>query len=249
MKLERPIVFLDLETTGLNTETDRIVELGIVKANVDGSREIKHSRYNPEMPIPKNVSEIHGITDEDVKDCPLFRQHVKGILAFIDGCDIAGFNSNYFDLPMFYNECQKSGYEFKYGEVNLIDVGNIFKIKEQRTLSAASIFYLNKEHVDAHSAKVDAIVTADVFFAQLEKYEDLPKTVSELALFSNYDKPILDIGGKFTTNDEGEIIFNFGKHRGEKAKEHLGFLQWMCFKASFSQDTTNIALSILNGTI
>lgn len=245
LQLERPIVFLDIEATGLSTETDRIVELAMCKIMPDNTRITKCYRYNPGMPIPPATTEIHGISDEDVKDKPFFHQHAKGISEFIAGCDLAGFNSNRFDVPMLYTELARAQIFLDYQSINLLDVGNIFKIKEPRTLEAAVKFYCDKELENAHSAEADILGTVEVFLGQLEKYQDLPQNMAELALFSNYGSPILDLQGKFTRNPEGVILLNFGKYKGEPAADHPDFLDWMVNKATFPRDTVEVAMGIL----
>lgn len=247
LNLKRPIVFLDIESTGLDTSLDRIVELALLKVTPDNEHINKCYRYNPGIDIPQSATEIHGITNESVKDCPAFHQHAKGLAAFLEGCDLAGFNSNKFDVPMLYSELTRAGVDWDWKKHQLVDIGNIFKIKEERTLSAALKFYCDKELVNAHSAEADIIATAEVFFAQLERYEDLPGEIDALALLSNYDKPMLDMKGCFTTDDQGNILFNFGKYRGEKAVLHVDFLDWMVNKASFPKDTVDVAQQIING--
>lgn len=246
IKLERPIVFFDLETTGLDVQNDRIVEIAMIKINPDGTRVVKDTLVNPTISIPAGASEVHGIYDDDVKDKPTFKQLSKSIHEFILGCDLGGYNCNIYDIPLIYNEFLRVGIEYDYSSVNFVDVGNIFKINEPRSLSAAMKFYCKKEMEDAHSAIADTEATVSVFIAQIKKYKDMPKSIDELSLFSNYDKKILDISGKFTTDSDGEIILNFGKHKGELAKNCLSFLEWMVYKANFSPDTTKIALQILN---
>lgn len=245
LNLERPLVFLDIEATGLSTETDRIVELAMCKIMPDETRILKCYRYNPEMPIPPAATEIHGISDDDVKDKPFFHQHAKAISKFISGCDLAGFNSNRFDIPMLYAELSRSQIFLDYQSINLVDVGNIFKIKEPRTLEAAVQFYCGKPLENAHSAEADILGAVDVLMGQLEKYPDLPQNMQELALFSNYGAKILDLQGKFTYNEKGQIILNFGKYKGEPAADHLDFLEWMVHKANFPRDTVEVAMGIL----
>lgn len=240
----RPITFLDIESTGVDKENDRIIELAVVKLLPTGERESKVVLLNPEIPIPPKATEIHHITDEMVKDKPTFRQIAKALYAFLEGSDLGGYNSNIFDIPLLFNEFNRAGIYFDYQDRNFIDVGNIFKIQETRTLSAAVKFYLNREHKDAHGALPDIEATIEVFFAQLRKYEEVPKTAEELHLFCNYGKPLLDLSGKFTSNEEGEIVFNFGKHRGEKAKDYPDFLRWMMGK-DFNQDTMEIVRNLL----
>ncbi len=245
LKLERPLAFIDIEATGLNVETDRIVELSVCKLFPDGTREVKTRRFNPEMPIPAKSTEIHGITDDDVKDLPNFAYTAKGLFKLLDGCDIAGFASNLFDVPMLYFEFLRVGIEWDYTHFYMIDAGNIFKIQEARTLEAAVKFYTGKDHQNAHSAEADTLATVDVFLAQLERYEDLPNELGELALYSNYGNKILDISGKFTYDDKGDIVFNFGTHRTKKVTDELGFVQWMTTK-DFAPDTLKICHEILN---
>lgn len=246
LQLEKPLVFLDIEATGLDLDLDRIVELSFCKLHADGTREIKTNRYNPEITIPDEVIEIHGITNEAIKDCPLLKQHAKGILKFLEGCDIAGFNSNRFDIPLLFNELSRAGYYLPYKKMRMVDIGNIFKIKEARTLEAAVKFYCDKDHEGAHGAEADVLATIDVFTMQLERYSDLPTELTQLALMSNYNNEILDLSGKFIKNKEGVILLNFGKYKGKPAVEHPDFLDWMIYKASFPIDTIDIAKSVLN---
>ncbi len=246
LKLTRPIAFFDLEATGLDKEKDRIVEIGICKLFPDGSRESKTKRINPGIPIPKQSSDIHGITDDMVKDCPTFSQLAKGLLEYLEGCDIGGYNSNSYDLPMLYNHFLREGINWDYHSFFKIDAGNIFKIKEARTLSAAVKFYCNRDMENAHNAGADIDETVNVFLAQLERYDDLPDTLEELELFCNYDKKFLDLSGKFTFDDDGDVVFNFGPERGKKAVENLSLVNWILGK-DFSTDTKNICRDILNG--
>lgn len=246
LNLERPICFFDLEATGLDREIDRIVEISICKLFPDLSREYLTSRINPLVPIPKEASEIHGIFDDDVKDCPTFEDLGQSIYEFILGCDIAGFNSNNFDIPMLYFHLLRIGIKWDYKSIRKIDVGNIFKINEPRTLSAAAKFYLGTDLDDAHSAEADVNATVDVFMAQLEKYDNIPMDLGELELFTNYGKPILDVSGKFTTDEDGDIVINFGQYKGRKAKNHLDYIQWMLYKANFNSDTNDICSQLLD---
>jgi len=248
LRIEKPIVFFDLETTGVDVENDRIVEIAILKVFPDGSKENKTKLINPTIPIPAGASEVHGITDEEVKDKSTFKQVAKSIFEYIEGCDLCGFNSNKFDVPLLFNEFVRAGIYLDYSSINLIDVGNIFKINEQRTLSAGYKFYCGKDLDDAHSAEVDINATYEIFVAQLEKYSELPQNLKDLAIYSNYGNEILDLSGKFTKDDEGNIILTFGKHRGKKASDHLDFLQWM-LKASFPPDTCKICNQILTNNL
>ena len=244
IQLLRPIAFIDLECTGTNRETDRIVEIAICKLHPDGSRENKRRLINPGIPIPPVTTEIHGITDEMVKEAPTFRDIAKGLLELLEGCDIGGFNSNAFDCPMLFNEFARAGIYWDYTQFKMIDVGNLFKIREPRTLSAAVKFYTGNDLENAHSAEADINATVDVFLSQLDRYPDLPDNVEELALISNHGRPVLDLSGKFSLNEKGEIILNF-KYKGERAEDHLDFIEWMYYKADFPADTRKICEELL----
>lgn len=250
MKLEKPIVWLDIESTGVDRENDRIIELCMIKQNPDGSKIVKTRRFNPEIPIPTGASEVHGIYDDDVKDEPTFRQLAKGIHSFIQGCDLGGFNSNSFDIPMLYSEFLRAGIEWDYTQHRMIDVGNIYKRLYPRTLESAVKIFLGREHDGAHGAESDTVATYEVMDYFIENIGDeLPKDMDALHLYSNYDKPLLDLHGKFTLSDDGEILLNFGKHRGEPAAEHLDFVEWMVTRADFTPDVNNICYKLLqNGT-
>lgn len=245
INLVRPIIFFDLEATGTDRENDRIVEISVLKLELDGSTKTFTTRINPTIPIPAGATEIHHITDNDVKDCKTFAQLAPGLFQSFKGCDLAGFNSNNYDVPLLYNEFLRCGLVLDYKSVNLIDVGNIFKIQEQRTLTAAAKFYCGVDLEDAHSAEADIKATYEVFKAQLEKYPDLPQDVAELAKFTNYGKNILDLSGKFCEDDNGVVLYNFGKNRGKPVKEDLGFLNWMMGK-DFAPDTLEIAQKLYN---
>lgn len=241
---QNPLAFFDVETTGLDKEKDKIVEICILVLQDfdDPDPLIYHQLINPGMPIPKSASDLHGITDADVLEMPHFGDVAQQIFAFMANCDICGFNSNFFDVPMLYFHFNRAGINWDYKAVNFIDIGQIFKIKEARTLSAAYKFYIGKDLEDAHNAKTDIKATVEVFAAQLKKYPDLPTDRAALALYSNFNRPILDISGKFTIDADGEVIFNFGKHRGCKAANERGFLEWMLGpKAQFNEDTKKVA--------
>jgi DNA polymerase-3 subunit epsilon len=245
MEFLKPLCFIDLETTGTDKSKDRIVEISIMKMLDANNSLTRTARINPGIPIPEAASDVHGITNEMVKDCPLFRQVAKSIYEYISDCDIAGYNSNSFDVPFLYNEFYRCGIAWDYSQINFVDVCNIFRRKEERTLSAAVNFYCDKDHTDAHGAEADVMATAEVFFKQLEYYDDLPKDISSLAKYSNYDKEIIDLGGCFSKDDEGDYIFNFGKHKGKKCKQELSYLQWMQ-QQDFLPDAIIIIKSILS---
>lgn len=242
--LTRPLVCFDIEATGKDPQNDRIVELSLIKIFPDGTRKTATSRLNPTIPIPPASTEVHGITDEDVKDCKTFAQVAEGIHKFIQGCDTLTYNGLYYDLRMLYFEFLRADITWNYNEHLHVDAGNIFKINEQRTLTAAVKFYCDRDHDDAHGAEADTVATIDVFSAQIEKYPEMPKTLPELAKYSNHDKEILDLSGKFTLNDNNEICYNFGKYPGERVVDHIDYLDWMLHKASFNPDTVAIGQKI-----
>jgi DNA polymerase-3 subunit epsilon len=244
LQLAKPLCCFDLETTGLDVDKDRIVEISVIKLGLNGDRDVKTKRVNPQMPISPTATERHGITDEMVKDCPTFAQIAKGVLDFISGCDIAGYNINNFDLRILNNEFARVGIEWDYSGVNFIDVCNIARRKEPRNLSWATRFYCDKVHDDAHSAESDANTALDVLLAQSDMYSDLPNNVAELAFFSNYDKPMLDLSGKLSLDADGDVVFTFGKHRNEKVKDNFDYAKWM-IGADFGQGTKRILRKIL----
>ncbi len=230
LNLKRPIIFFDLETTGVDTSKDRIVEISMVKIMPDGERIIKTRRINPEMAIPASSSAIHGIYDDDVKDCATFTQVAKSLAQFVEGCDFGGFNSNRFDMPVLVEEFLRAGVDIDFKRRNFVDVQNIFHKKEQRTLVAAYKFYCDKDLSDAHSAEADTMATYEVFLAQLEKYEDLPNDIEGLAEYSTHNKTA-DFAGRILFDDNGVEVFGFGKYRGESVakvfEREPGYYAWM----------------------
>ena len=249
LNLKNPIVFFDLETTGINISRDRIVELSFLKIHTNGEEEIKSKRVNPEMPIPAESTAIHGITDEDVKDCPTFKQIAKSLAAQIEGCDLAGFNSNRFDVPMLAEEFLRAGIDFDMGKRKFIDVQIIYHKKEPRTLAAAYKFYCDKELIDAHSAEVDTIATYEILKSQLERYPDLVNDIDELSKeFGSFNNNV-DFAGRIVLNDKGVEVFNFGKHRGKPVADVLkrepSYYSWMMdgdFPLNTKQVITKIRL-------
>ncbi|MDG1147319.1 MAG: 3'-5' exonuclease [Crocinitomicaceae bacterium] len=232
IKLKKSLAIFDLEATGLSVTNDRIVEIAIVKIAPDGKRSEFHKRLNPEQAIPKEVSEIHGIYDEDIKDAPTFKQIIPELEAFIENTDIAGYNSNKFDLPMLAEELLRAGSEIDLSTKNHIDVQNIFHKMEQRTLIAAYAFYCNKDLKNAHSAMADADATWEVLDAQISKYDEIQDDVPFLANFSSYGNVSrLDFAGRLALNKEGVEIYNFGKHKGKTIKDvsiaEPGYYGWM----------------------
>ena len=231
----KPYLFFDLETTGVDKQTDRIVEIAIIR--FDGEKRYEYQTYiNPEIPIPAAATEIHSITDEMVKDKPTFAKAAKLIHNIFTGCDIYGYNSNSFDVPFLANELHCAGYVLNLDGVSFIDPFVIFKRKEERTLSAALKFYCGKEHDGAHGAMSDVKATIEVLEAQKKHYADLP---NDLNLYCNYDKARADISGNFNFDEQGDYILNFGKHKGQKAKNCISYLQWMNNQA-FLPDTKKI---------
>ena len=246
LKLKRPIIFFDLETTGVDIVNDRIVEISMVKVGVDGSKDVKTRRINPERPIPAEATAVHGITDDDVRDAPTFRQIAKSLAAFIEGCDFGGFNSNRFDLPMLVEEFLRAGVDVDFSRRKFIDVQNIFHKKEQRTLVAAYRFYCDKDLVDAHSAEADTLATFEVLEAQIERYPDIGDTVEALAEFSA-GKPIVDFAGRMTLDDKGQEIFTFGKYKGRRVvdvfRDDPSYYSWM-MNGDFPQHTKKMITEI-----
>jgi len=230
--LKRPLAIFDLETTGLNITKDRIIEIGIIKVHPDGTEEHFNERVNPEMDIPNETSLIHGIYDADVLDKPTFSELAERIVQFIGDADLAGYNSNKFDIPVLSEELLRVGNNFDVSDRQFIDVQNIFHKMEQRTLAAAYKFYCNKEIENAHNALADTSATWEVLKAQIERYETLEKNIPFLSDFSkagNYN--LLDFAGRLAINEEGEAMYNFGKNKGKTVKEisisEPGYFGWM----------------------
>jgi DNA polymerase-3 subunit epsilon len=232
LHLSRPIAIFDLETTGLNITSDRIVEIAIIRVEADGTESEFLRRVNPGMPIPAEVSAIHGIFDEDVADAPTFEEIANEVIQFIDDSDLAGYNSNKFDIPVLAEELMRAGCDFDVSSRRFVDVQNIFHKMEQRTLAAAFQFYCEKPMENAHNALYDARVTLDVFRAQLDRYSTLENNVEYLSNFSkagNYN--LLDFAGRLAINEHGEAMYNFGKHKGKTIREVMriepGYYGWM----------------------
>lgn len=242
---KKVICWLDLETTGVDITKDRIVEIAVIKVQ-DGKPNIEKGLFiNPEMPIPAEASKIHKITDDIVKSSPTFKQIAKALIEFFDGCDFGGYNCNYYDIPLLYNEFQRAGIEWDLSKAKIVDVCTIFKRQEERTLEAAMKFYCNKEHKDAHSAMADVKATIEIFDAQQERYPTLPKVIAVLDKYCNYDVMRCDVSGNFTRNEAGEYVFNFGKNKGKLASSDKSYLEWMV-NGSFNADTKKICKEVLN---
>lgn len=252
LNLKNPLVFFDLETTGINIVSDRIVEIAILKVQVNGKEELRSYRINPEMPIPRQASEIHGIYDEDVKDAPTFKQIARDLAKFIEGCDLGGFNSNKFDIPLLAEEFIRVDVDFDMQKRRFVDVQTIFHKMEKRTLEAAYKFYCDKDLKDAHSAEADTVATYEVLKAQLDRYPELENDVSFLAKFSSHNRTV-DFAGRIVYNDKDVEVFNFGKYKGVSVEEVLekdpGYYGWMMngdFPLYTKKVLTNIKLRRLN---
>lgn len=260
LNLKRPLVFFDIESTGLNIATDRIVEISIVKVSpttpgAPNDVEVKTRRINPGMPIPPEAQAVHGISDDDVKDCPKFAQIAKSLAQMLQGCDIAGYNSNRFDIPLLAEEFLRAGVDYDFHKRNLVDVQNIFHKKEQRTLKAAYKFYCGENLDNAHSAEADTMATYRVLEAQLDRYaadeeEPLQNDVEYLAKYSTINSYV-DYAGRIVLDDNGEPVFNFGKHKGHPVREVLrsepSYYNWMMdgdFTLDTKQQLTQIKLSM-----
>nr|WP_321410973.1 3'-5' exonuclease [uncultured Carboxylicivirga sp.] len=252
LQLKNPIVFFDLETTGINIANDRIVEIAILKVSVDGKEESYCYKINPEMPIPPESTAIHGITDEDVKDAPTFKKMGKEIAKIMEGCDIGGFNSNKFDVPLLAEEFIRAEIDFDMKKRKFVDVQTIFHKMEKRTLSAAYKFYCEKDLTDAHTAEADTRATYEVLLAQLERYPELENDVEFLNTFSSFNKNA-DFIGRIIFNDKGEEVFNFGKYKGQSVEKVLekdpSYYGWMMngdFPLFTKKVLTNIKLRGFN---
>lgn len=248
LKLKRPLAFIDLETTGVSVGADRIVEIAILKINPDGSRSVKTHRVNPEMPISAESTSIHGITNEDVSQEPTFQDLAPSVFKFLFNCDLAGYNSNKFDIPMLVEEFYRVGIDFDFQERRLVDVQNIFHKMEQRTLKAAYQFYCQKDLENAHSAEADIIATFEVFEAQLDRYESLVPEVEFLEEFSRFHNSA-DIMGRIVYNDQKVEVFNFGKYKNiaveEVFRKEPGYYGWL-MNGDFPKSTKKVFEIIMN---
>jgi DNA polymerase-3 subunit epsilon len=249
LDLKRPLAVFDLETTGVNVASDRIVEISILKINPDYSKETLTMRINPEMPIPLVTSEIHGIYDIDILNAPTFKDAANKIQEFLGDADFGGFNSNRFDIPVLLEEFLRVGIAFNMQDRKSVDIQNIFHKKEQRTLVAAYKFYCEKDLTNAHSAEADTLATYEVLEAQLGKYEDLQGDVEFLAEFSTMGMKTADFARRIGINDEGIEVFNFGKNKGrsveEVFKKEPGYYSWM-MNGDFPRYTKQVITEIKN---
>jgi DNA polymerase-3 subunit epsilon len=243
LNLKNPLVFIDLETTGLNIAADRIVEITILKISPGGKEEVKTIRINPTIPIDPKATAIHGISDNDVKNCPTFAEIAKNIANELEGCDFAGFNSNKFDFPMLAEEFLRADIDIDLKKRKFVDAQVIFHKMEQRTLAAAYKFYCQKELINAHSSEADTIATYEVLKAQLDMYngakftdpngavsEPIVNDIDQLAKFSSHNQNV-DFVGRFIYNEKGQEVINFGKYKGQLVddvlKKDQGYYNWM----------------------
>ena len=250
LKLDRPLIIFDLETTGTDPATDRIVEISALRVSPDGGRESRTRRINPERPIPAGATAVHGIRDEDVRDEPTFRQIARGLLEFLGDADLAGFNVLRFDLPLLDREFRDCGLDLGVAARRVVDAMTIYHRMERRDLSAAVSFYLGRSHDGAHTAEADVTATAEVLEAQLERYPDLPHGVEELDAWMRGGRADgVDRSGKFVWKD-GEAVLAFGKHQGKTlrqvAQENPGYLEWVA-KSDFPPDAKQVAVEALAG--
>lgn len=248
LQLTRPLAFLDLETTGVNIATDRIVEIFILKINPDGTSQKKYKLINPGIPIPPASSEIHGITDDKVKDAPAFKDVANELRQFLEGADLGGYNSNRFDIPLLIEEFLRVGLDFDMGNRRLLDVQHIFHTMEKRTLSAAYQFYCQKDLVDAHSAEADVEATWEVLQAQIDRYKQLGNNLDSI-LNTIGEEKVVDFARRMVYDDAGEEVFNFGKHKGRRVadvlKSERQYYDWM-MRGDFPLHTKQKLTEILN---
>ena len=250
LELTKPLAFIDLETTGVNLSSDRIIEIAIVKIMPDGSRQIKNKILNPQISIPKGSSDIHGFTDEMVQGSPTFKEVANELKQFIDNADLSGYNSNRFDIPLLMEEFLRAGIEIDMTNRRMVDVQHIFHMMERRTLSAAYQFYCNKPLTDAHSAEVDATATFEILEAQTQRYEQLGKTLDSILAFTGEEK-IVDFARRMIMDNDVEV-FNFGKHKGKPVRDVLKtepqYYDWM-MKGEFPLHTKKKLAEIYNRTL
>lgn len=247
LNLKTPIIFFDLETTGVDVSKDRIVEICYIKVFPNGNEISRTMRINPGMHIPESATAVHGITDDDVKDCPKFKEVAKEIANDFEGCDIAGFNSNRFDLPMLAEEFLRAQVDIDLCRHRAIDVQVIYHKLEQRTLSAAYKFYCGAELENAHSALADTRATYEILQAQLDKYpDDLKNDMEFLSKYSSFTRNV-DFAGRIVYDDNNNEVFNFGKYKGERVdavfQRDPGYYAWM-MNGDFSLNTKQVLTRI-----
>jgi DNA polymerase-3 subunit epsilon len=243
LALRRPLVFFDVETTGTDVAKDRVVQISVLKLHPDGTEEVKTRLINPGMPIPAAATAVHHITDRDVAGERKFRDIARALADLFRGADIAGFNSNRFDVPILVEEFGRCGIAFPDPDAALLDVQVIYHRKEERTLAAAYKFYCGKTLEGAHDAEADVRATLDVFREQLERYDDIGGTIEELHRYCN-SEGIVDYARKLARNEKGEIVYAFGKNRGKPVLEDPGYAEWV-IAGDFPESTKNVLRRIL----
>ncbi|MDR1680660.1 MAG: 3'-5' exonuclease [Prevotellaceae bacterium] len=254
LNLKNPIIFFDVETTGLDTVKDRIIEISLLKVFPDGREETKTRRLNPTIPISKEAQAIHGISDSDVADCPTFATIAKSLAAYMEGCDMAGYNAIKFDIPILAEEFIRAGVNIDFRKRKVVDVQTIFYKMEPRTLTAAYKFYCNKNMENAHQAEADTRASYEVLQSQLDRYGVLQNDIASLAALSANNKKLLDYAGRFILNDKGEAIITFGKHKGQRVADILrkepAYYSWI-MNGEFPLDTKRVLteLRLQQGTV
>lgn len=246
LHLSRPLIFFDIEATGLSTIHDRIVELSLVKVFPDGTDEVRTLRFNPTIPISPEASAVHGISDEEVESCPTFKEKAAELNDYFADCDLAGYNSNVFDIPMLVEEFLRAGIDFDTTTRSFIDVQTIFHKMEPRTLTAAYKYYCNKDLVAAHSAEADTLATYEVLKAQLDRYAEVQNEISWLAQFTRRNNNV-DLAGRIVMNEDNVEVFNFGKYRGRPVADVLrydrGYFDWI-MQGEFPQNTKQVLMRL-----
>jgi len=246
LNLRKPLVVLDLETTGVNIASDRIVEFSALKVSPGGGEEWLTLRLNPGIPISPEATRVHGITDADVANEPHFKDVARRIAAFLEGCDLAGFNSMKFDIPILCEEFLRVNVDFNPARHRYVDVQVIFHKKEQRTLSAAYRFYCDRELENAHSSKADTAATYEILKAQLDRYPDLENDIDKLSSFSAFNNNA-DLAGRIVFNEQGQEVFNFGKHKGKPVeqvfREEPSYYSWM-MNGDFPLNTKQVITAV-----
>ena len=243
--LRRPLIFFDLETTGTSVTADRIVSLAVVKLMPDGDQRPFKALFNPERPIPPEATAVHGISDADVAQQPTFAAWARRLQQSFAGSDLAGYNHLHFDVPLLAEEFARCELPFPDPNVRYVDVYRIFRRREQRTLSAAYKFFVGRTLENAHDALADVVATMEVFEAQMTRYADLPRDLDALHLYCQDGCPAADVAGKLIFNAQGELCFNFGKHRGQRVADNPEYAHWM-LKSDFSQSTKRVLRELLD---
>jgi len=245
MTPSKPIVFFDLETTGVNTSQDKIVQIGAIKLNIDGTEEVKNVLVNPTIPIPEGATEVHGISDEDVKDKPKFNQIAKSFASWLSGCDLAGYNSDNFDIPMLIEEFHKAGVDFPEDGTSFVDVLKIERLVNSHTLGNTYKRYTGEELEGAHDALADVRATLVIFKKQLEANTDLPKEAKEIDAHCQGENKRVDYAGKLYEKD-GEVYWNFGKHRHALVSKTVAYANWV-IGSDFPEDTKRRIRLVIGG--